>query len=267
MSAKELFDNGDLRGAINQLTQDVKANPRESRSRIFLFELLCFAGEFDRAGRQLDAIAQMSGNVQVEMGVQVYRNLLQAEVARQAFFSGKSLQPKFISEPPPYASLHLQAVAKLRENQAQDFENLLDESSNLREPLKGQIDGNPFNDLRDADDLLGPFLEVLFQTDYVWLPFEQIKQIEIQAPRTLRDLIWTPAKVALRSETSGDLYVPAQYHGSAEHPDDRIKLGRMTDWKKVGEGTHLGVGQRMLLIDETEQALLQIRNIQFAIPS
>ena len=267
MGAKELFDSGDLHGAIDQLTQDVKANPRELRSRIFLFELLCFAAEFDRAGRQLDAIAQMSGNVQVEMGVQVYRNVLQAETARRAFFEGKSLQPKFLSEPPPYAGLHLQAIGKLRENQVQDFENLLDESSDLREPLKGQVDGSPFNDLRDGDDLIGPFLEVLFHTDYVWLPFEQIKQIQIQSPRTLRDLIWTPAKVELRNQPLGDVYLPAQYHGSAEHPDDRVKLGRMTDWKKVGEGTYLGVGQRMLLVDETEQALLQIRNIEFAISS
>ncbi|MGE5304799.1 MAG: type VI secretion system accessory protein TagJ [Alphaproteobacteria bacterium] len=267
MGAKELFDHGDLRGAIDQLTQDVKANPRELRSRIFLFELLCFAAEFDRAGRQLDAIAQMSQNVQVEMGIQVYRNLLQAETARQAFFSGKSLQPKFLSAPPSYAALHLQAVAKLRENQVQDFENLLEESSDLRQPLQGQADGSPFKDLRDCDDLVAPFLEVLFQTDYVWLPFEQIKQIEIQAPRTLRDLIWTQARVELRNQPAGDVFLPAQYYGSAEDPDDRVKLGRMTDWKKVGEGTYLGVGQRMLLVDETEQALLQIRNIEFAISS
>lgn len=267
MGAKELFDNGDLRGAIDQLTQDVKAKPRELRSRIFLFELLCFAGEFDRAGRQLDAIAQMSGDVQVEMGLQLYRNVLQAEAARQAFFAGKSLQPTFLSEPPSYAGLHLQAVGKLRENQVQDFENLLDESSNLREPLKGQVDGNPFNNLRDGDDLMGPFLEVLFHTDYVWLPFEQIKQIEIQPPRTLRDLIWTLAKVELRSQPLGEVYLPVQYYGSAKDPDDRVKLGRMTDWKKVGEGTYLGAGQRMLLVDETEQALLQIRKIEFAAAS
>ena len=267
MDAKELFDNGDLRGAIDQLIQDVKANPRELRSRIFLFELLCFAAEFDRAGRQLDAVAQMSGNVQVEMGLQVYRNVLQAETARRAFFSGKSLQPKFLSEPPPYAALHLQAVAKLRENHTQDFENLLDESSDLRAPVKGQVDGSPFNDLRDCDDLLGPFLEVFFQTDYIWLPFEQIKQIEIQSPRTLRDLIWTQAKVELHNQRVGDVFLPAQYYGSAEHPDDRVKLGRMTDWKTVGEGTYLGVGQRMLLVDETERALLQIKKLEFATSS
>jgi type VI secretion system protein ImpE len=267
MGAKELFDNGDLRGAIDQLTQDVKANPRESSRRIFLFELLCFAGDFDRAGRQLDAIAQLSGNAQVEMGIQVYRNLLQGEAARRAFFSGKSLQPKFLSEAPPYAGLHLQAIAKLRNNQVQDFENLLDESGDLREPVSGQVDGTPFNDLRDCDDLLGPFLEVLFQTDYVWLPFEQIKRIEIPAPRTLRDLIWTPAKIGLRSEITGDVFLPAQYYGSADHPDDLVKLGRMTDWKKVGEWTYRGAGQRMLSVDETEQALLQMRNIEFAISS
>jgi type VI secretion system protein ImpE len=65
MDAKQLFDNGDLQGAISQLTADVKANPLELRNRIFLFELLCFMGDFQRAERQLDAVAQVSGDATV----------------------------------------------------------------------------------------------------------------------------------------------------------------------------------------------------------
>ena len=46
MDAKQLFDNGDLQGAISQLTADVKTNPLDLRNRIFPFELLCFMGDF-----------------------------------------------------------------------------------------------------------------------------------------------------------------------------------------------------------------------------
>jgi type VI secretion system protein ImpE len=262
MGAKELFDAGNLQEAIAQLSQDVKARPQDLRSRIFLFELLCFTADFQRATRQLDALAQISGEVKVEMGVQIYRHVLQAESARGAFFNGER-QPKFLSEPPPYTLLHVDAVKRLKENRLDEVERLLNESRRVREPLKGQVDGSQFADLTDCDDLLGPFLEVLVHSDYVWLPFERISQIEIQPPRTLRDLLWIPANVALDDQPLGEVFLPVLYYGSSEHPDDQVKLGRRTDWKSVGEEVFLGMGQRMLLIDGAERSLLEIRKIEF----
>src|SRR2546428_603785 len=100
MRAKELYGQGDLSGAIGELTQDVKSSPRDLRSRIFLFELLCFRGDFDRAELQLDSIAQMSGEMTVEIGVQAYRNVIAAEKARDAFYKNGKGQPKFLVEPP-----------------------------------------------------------------------------------------------------------------------------------------------------------------------
>jgi type VI secretion system protein ImpE len=263
VGAKDLFDAGNLSGAIAQLTEDVRSHPRELQSRIFLFELLCFAADFQRAQRQLDAIAQTSGEIKVEMGVLVYRQLLQAELARRAFFTGSAGQPKFLTEPPARAALHIQAVAKVRENQAKDAEDLIHQSSRLRRSLKGQADGKSFEDIRDCDDLLGTFLEVFLQTDYIWLPLENVKQIEIRPPRTLRDLLWCPARIELDRQPLGEVFLPVQYYGSSEHPDDLVKLGRMTEWKTLGEETSLGAGQRMFLIDDDERPLLEIRKIEF----
>lgn len=267
MSAKELFDAGDLSGAIDQLTQEVRSNPRDLRSRIFLFELLCFAADYQRAERQLDAVAQTSGDVKVEMGAQVYRSLLQAEKTRHALFTGSSRLPKFFSEPPGYAAFHAEAVTRLRENRIDELEELLAQSDELHKPAKGKKDGAPFEDLKDGDDLLGPFLEVFYQAEYFWLPFEQIRRLEIQPPRTLRDLIWIPASIELHEKPLGEIFVPVQYYGSHQHPDDLVKLGRMTDWKTVGQGTLLGAGQRTFFADETECPLLEIRKIEFAASS
>ncbi len=266
MGAKELFDAGDLSGAIEQLAQDVKGGPRDLKSRIFLFELLCFSGDFQRAERQLDAIAQVSGEVTVEMGVQVYRNILEAEKARHGFFTSGG-QPKFLLEPPPYTALHLEAVARLRENRLAEVEALLADTGGTRSPLKGQVDGKPFDELRDYDDLIAPFLEVILQKDYAWLPFEQLRSIELQSPRTLRDLIWIPAKIELCQGPLGEVFLPVQYHGSSEHPNDLVKLGRMTDWKPLGGELILGMGQRMFLIDDEDRAMLEIRKIDFAVSS
>ena len=267
MGAKELFDAGNLSGAIDQLTQEVRANPRDLHSRIFLFELLCFAAEYQRAERQLDAVAQTSGDVKVEMGAQVYRSLLQAEKARHALFTGSSRLPKFFSEPPSYAAFHAEALTHLRENRFDELEELLAKSDDLHKPAKGEKDGAPFEDLKDGDDLLGPFLEVFYQAEYFWLPFEQIRRLEIQVPRTLRDLIWIPASIELHDKPLRDAFLPVQYFGSHQHSDDLVKLGRMTDWKTVGQGTLLGAGQRTFFADETECPLLEIRKIEFAASS
>ena len=60
MKAKELLDEGHLSAAIEQLNQEVKSHPTDSHLRTFLFELLCFAGDYQRAERQLDVLAQQS---------------------------------------------------------------------------------------------------------------------------------------------------------------------------------------------------------------
>jgi type VI secretion system protein ImpE len=265
MGAKELFDAGDLSGAIDQITQDVKSNPRDLKSRIFLFELLCFAGELQRAERQLDAVAQTSGDVKVEMGLQLYRGVLQAETARRGYFTGANRTPKFFSEPPSYTALHIDATAKLRDNNVAEVVKLLEQSAEERRPVGGQCAGAPFEDFRDGDDLIYPFLEVYFQSDYYWLPYEHIKKIEIQAPSTLRDLLWTPARIELRDRPVGDVFVPAQYYGSHENTDNLVKLGRMTYWKGFGDEVHLGAGQRIFFADETEYPLLEIRNVEFTV--
>jgi type VI secretion system protein ImpE len=265
MGAKELFDAGNLSGALDQLTQEVKSNPRDLRRRIFLFELLCFTADYQRAERQLDAIAQTSDDVKVEMGAQVYRNALQAEKARHAFFTGANRLPSFFSEPPNYAAFHIEAMNHLRENRFEELEDVLSKSEKIYKPPKGKRDGSAFENFTDGDDLIGPFLEVFVQAEYFWLPLDQIKRLEIRPPRTLRDLIWIPASIDLFVRSLSDVFIPVQYFGSHRHPDDLVKLGRMTDWKTVGQGTLLGAGQRTFFADETECPLLEIRTIEFAL--
>jgi type VI secretion system protein ImpE len=264
MDAKQLFDNGDLRGAISQLTADVKANPLDQRNRIFLFELLCFMGDSQRAERQLDAVAQVSGDATVEIGIGIYRGILRAEASRRQLFQGQSRQPKFLTEPPPYTLFHLKALSDIIERHFNEAELSLKESSDLRKSLHGQIDASYFDDFKDGDDLIAPFLEVIIGADYLWLPLEDLVRLEIRPPRTLRDLLWIPAKVELREQQTIDVFIPVQYYGSSEHAEDPVKLGRMTVWENVGEEINLGKGQRTFLIDGDERPLLEIRSVEFA---
>ena len=259
-TAKELFDAGELQAAIDELTGRVKANPADTQQRIFLFELLLFAADWDRAERQIDVIAHQS--MESGLGVQVYRENIKAERDRSRLFSG-GLRPHFITEPPAYVELHLAAINRLREGNVGGARDTLDRAEEDRPAFGGALNGQPFSDFRDYNDLVGPVLETIVQGQYTWIPFEHISRIEVDAPKQLRDLIWTPARIETTDGNGGEIHIPALYEGSGNHPDDQVKLGRMTDWKDAGEGLYLASGMRLFLVDGADRALLEAREIEF----
>jgi protein involved in temperature-dependent protein secretion len=54
------------------------------------------------------------------------------------------------------------------------------------------------------------------------------------------------------------------YAGSYAEADDRLRLGRMTDWRG-GEGAPLrALGQRMFQLDEDDRAILEIQTVTIA---
>ena len=259
-TAKELFDAGELGAAIEELTREVKANPGDLWRRTFLFELLCFAGEFDRAERQLDVVGHQSA--QAEVGVQVYRNLLKAERARARLFSD-GLQPHFLAEPPAYVDLHLAAINRVREGNIAKARQLLDQAEEERPALKGKLNGQPFPDFRDYNDVVGPVLELMVQDKYTWLPLEQATYIEIPPPQQLRDLMWASVRVETTDGTIGEVFLPMLYANSSQHPNDQVKLGRMTDWKNLGEIIYFAFGLRLFLVGDEEKAILEVKTIEF----
>jgi type VI secretion system protein ImpE len=263
-TAKELLNASALQAAINEQTGKVKANPTDTRQRTFLFELLLFAGDWERAERQMEAIAHQG--MEAGLGVQVYRDNIEAERSRRRLFSD-GLHPHFISEPPAYVDLHLNALNRLREGNLGEARETLDQAEEERPAIKGTLNGRPFFDFRDYNDLVGPVLELIVKGQYTWLPFEQIKRLEIAPPKNLRDLMWTPARIETTDGTSGEVYIPSLYEGSYTHPNDQVRLGRMTDWTDVGDGVYLASGLRVFLVDGEDKALLEAREIEFDAPA
>jgi len=260
MNAKELLDADELLAATEQLTKEVRAHPADTQRRIFLFELLCFAGDYQRADRQLEVIGGQGSRA--EVGVQVYRNIFAAEQLRRRLFA-EGLQPKFLFEPPPYVRLHLEALNRVRENSPVEARSLLEKSVEARPALAGQINGQAFADIQDSDELLGPCLEVIAGKDYAWLPFEHIKSLQIGPPKRLRDLLWLPATIETWEIPLGEVFLPVLYAGSSAHPNDQVKLGRMTEWQDVGAQLTRGIGQRLFLADNEEYAILGVRDVTF----
>jgi type VI secretion system protein ImpE len=258
--AKELFDAGKLQAAIDEITYEVKERPNDTRKRTFLFELLCFNGCWERAEKQLDVIGMQSAKA--ETGVQVYKNIFKAEQSRLDLFS-EGIQPHFLIEPPAYIYLNLVAISQLHEFNIGDVRRLLDNAEEARASLSGKLNDKPFQDFRDYDDLVGPVLELFLQDKYVWLPFEQIKRIEIAPPKQLRDLLWASARVETINSTIAEIFLPVLYVGSSEHPNDLVKLGRMTDWVNLGQSLSLPAGQRLFLVDSEEKPILEVKSIEF----
>lgn len=258
--AKALYEAGQLGPAIEALTREVKANPSDQHRRSFLFELLCFAGEWERAERQLDVLGHQ--NVGAEIGTQVYRNCLRAEQARRRLFSD-GLAPHFLAEPPAYIDLHLEAAGRLRAGDHRAARAALDRAEEERPALPGAIDGRPFEDLRDYDDFFGPVLELIVMEKYTWLPLEQVRRVSFEPPASLRDLVWVTAEIET-DERELRALMPALYAGSGAHPNDLVRLGRMTDWTELGEELYAGAGLRLFAVDGVETPALEVRTIEFA---
>jgi type VI secretion system protein ImpE len=258
--AKELYAAGDIQGAIDRLIQEVKSKPTDVTSRTSLFEMLCLAGEWDRALKQLDVIGQQGPDA--EMGVQVYKHNIKAARDRERLFSD-GLAPHFLTEPPSYVDLHLDAINRIREGNLTQARELLDKAEEERPAFQGTIGEKEFKDFRDADDLVSSVLEVIVHDKYTWIPIEQIGRIEIEEPKNLRDTIWIPAKIETTNNTLGEVFIFALYAGSNKSEDNQIKLGRMTDWKKLSEDIYQAIGLRLFLVGDEDKAIFQLRQVQF----
>jgi type VI secretion system protein ImpE len=258
--ARSLFEAGRLAAAIEEVTREVKVRPTDPSPRTFLFELLCFAGEWDRAQKQLEVIGHQ--DAKTEIGIQVYRNNLAAERDRRRVFSGE-LQPHFLTEPPAYIDLHLAAIARLREGKPNEARGLLDRAEEERPAIAGTFNGTRFEDFRDWDDLVGPVLELNIRDQYTWLPYEQIARIEVNAPKQARDLVWARARIQATDGTIGEVYVPALYADSGGHASDQVRLGRATDWNRLSDELSVAVGLRQFLVDGEDKPIFEAQSIEF----
>ena len=230
VTAKELFAAGKVKEAEKVLTAYLREHPSDKAQRIFLFELLCFAGEYARAEKQLSVLA--GGGVESETGAIVYYAALHAEKTRHELFE-KQAFPSGPTTCPP-----------------------------------GTLNGKPFTELRDADPDIGARLEVFAAGSYVWIPFEHIASVEMGKPERLRDTLWAPALVqaapSFKGMDLGEVLIPAIYPFSWKDPDEAVWLGRVTEWTADEKGTEYPTGQKILLVDGEEIPFLEVRSIEFA---
>jgi type VI secretion system protein ImpE len=231
LNARSLYQSGKLDEAIQALGAEVRDNPTDPQRRIFLFELLCFAGDYDRAEKQLAVLG--SGGPDAQMGALLYQAALHAERLRKDLFEQRAFP--------------LNAPTR---------------------PVSGTLNGTPFESLEDADPRIGRRLEIFAAGQYTWIPFEQIASVRISAPKRLRDLLWAPALVrtaeSFKGVELGEVLVPAIAPLTWQCADGAVRLGRVTQWQADDDGVETPLGQKLLLVDGEEFPVLEIRELVIA---
>lgn len=260
ISSIDLIKAGKLSEARKQLIEEVKSAPGDMGKRTLLFQVLALYGEWDKAERHLDTVAAQDSSR--EIGVQGFKNLLQGERERLEVCDLQR-RPSFIPETPPYAERYFLVWEKLSDKKVQEAEALYREITGSQPALSGTVNGRAFTGLRDTDAFLSLFLEGIVHERYVWIPFEAIRELVIPPPKTLFDLIWTPARVTSWKGLTLNFYLPVLYPNSFLHEDDRVKLGRMTDWTPQGGPFTKGLGQHVFEVGEEDTAILEIREVLF----
>lgn len=241
-----------------RLQEDVRANPADAKLRVFLFQLLCVLGQWERALNQL-TVASGLDPIALAMA-QTYGEAVRCEAIRRDVFDGKR-SPMVLGEPEQWLALLIESLLLAGRGQNGESEQLRQRAFDEAETSSGGIDDHPFAWIADADSRLGPVLEAVINGRYYWVPFSRLSKISLEPPEDLRDMVWMPAHLEFENGGESVAFIPTRYPGSESSADGLIALARKTVWNEVAEGAHHGLGQRMLTTDAGEMPLTEIRAI------
>lgn len=259
-AAEAAIRAGAPRAALASLTAAVKAAPGQARLRIFLAQLLCVLGQWERAHTQLNVVAEMddaAGPMREMVG-----HALRCEKIRAAVFQGRR-SPMVFGEPEQWLATLIESMLRAGAGEAELAASLAARAFEAAPASRGRLDGAAFEWIADADSRLGPVLEAMVNGRYYWIPFARLARVDIEAPTDLRDMVWLPAQLQFANGGEVIAMLPTRYPGSERSDDEQILTARKTEWRRDGDTDRwLGLGQRVLVTDQGESDMLSIRSIE-----
>jgi type VI secretion system protein ImpE len=260
-TADDLLRGGDLDGARLALVEIVRARPADAEARMFLFQLLAILGEWDKARRQLDTLAQLSP--EASMLAAAYGQAIDAEGVRATFFAGGGGDVHIHGGGSPWLTDLAQALSLFATGDSAGGEAARERAFEAVPDTPGTIDGTAFDWIADADGRFGPALEAIIGGRWGIVGFDQITSIKSTGARDLRDIVWYPVQIMFTAGQSVAAMLPSRYPGSETAADPMVRLARTTVWQD-GAGGETGLGQRLLsLSDGDERGLVGVREIVF----
>lgn len=255
----ELLKSGDLAGSLAALQAQVRAKPGDAKLRIFLFQLLCVMGDWNRAIAQLKLCAELDASA-IPMA-QTYREAIICEVYREKVFAGEK-DPLIFGEPLEWVALMVEANKALASGNAAQAASLRDRAFDQINPTGGSINGDRFDWIADADMRLGPLLEIIINGRYYWMPCSAIAKLKVDPPEDLRDAVWTAGQLTLQNGGEFVALIPSRYAGTVATGDHSAMLSRLTTWTDAGEETFIGTGQRLLTVGDTDLPIMELRTLE-----
>ncbi|MGC1302882.1 MAG: type VI secretion system accessory protein TagJ [Caulobacteraceae bacterium] len=252
---------GDIDKARAALVSHLRDAPGDAEARMFLFQLMCVEGQWDKAHTHLRALAQVSPEAQI-LSI-AYGQAIEAERSRADAMAGRIDAPLLVDSDPWAQDL----VAALRA----DGNGQLAEGAILRARAfdaspnaSGEVDGRAFEFIFDGDARFGPCFEAMVAGRWGLIPFCVVREISSPGPVDLRDLVWLPAEIMLLDGRTLAALLPARYPGTEQEDEAALLLGRCTSWREQGERVY-GQGQRVwTLSDGQDVGMLSFRNLRFA---
>jgi type VI secretion system protein ImpE len=256
--ARDALRAGDLDGAMAALKQEVRKAPRDGKLRTFLFQMFCVTGEWDRALTQLSVAAELDP-LAFPMQ-QAYQAAIRCEILREGVFRGER-SPTVLGDPGTWLPLLMEANRMLATGRAAEATQLRDSAFDAAPGSQGSVNDTGFEWVADCDPRLGPVLEVFLNGNYMWVPFFRIKAIHLEPPVDLRDQVWMPARFTWANDGDAVGFIPTRYPGTLASHDPALMLSKKTDWVELAPDWSVPVGQRVLVTDVEETALMDLRKL------
>jgi type VI secretion system protein ImpE len=250
--------NGDPTTALAELQEQVRARPADAKLRIFLFQLLCVLGQWERALNQLK-VASGLDPAALAMA-QMYGEAVRCEAMRSDVFAGRK-SPMVFGQPEQWLALLIESLLVAGRGDAARSRDLRHSAFEEADTSVGDINGQPFQWVADADSRLGPVLEAVINGRYYWVPFARLAAVTVEAPEDLRDMVWIPAQLQFENGGESVALIPTRYPGSEHSDDGLVVLARKTVWEEAAPDTHYGLGQRVIATDVQDVPLLELRTL------
>ena len=184
-TAEQCLRDGDPAAALARLQDEIRAKPSDAKLRVFLFQLLCVLGQWERALNQV-VVASGLDAAALPMA-QTYGEAVRCEAMRSEVFAGRKA-PLVFGHPEQWLALLVESLLVAGRGEAEQAEHLRLAAFEEAPATAGAINDQPFEWIADADSRLGPVLEAIINGRYYWVPFTRLRAVTVEEPTDLRDV-------------------------------------------------------------------------------
>ena len=209
--------------------------PADAKLRVFLFQLLCVLGQWERALNQLNVASEPRPGALAM--AQIYGEAVRCEAIRDEVFDGKK-SPMIFGEPEQWLALLIESLLVAGRGEPAALAASCGRRAFDEAPAVDRRHRRPAVRL-DRRRRLAPrpgarsghqrplLLGAVLAAD---------ARSRIEAPEDLRDVVWMPAHLQFENGGESVALIPTRYPGSEASDDGLIALARKTVWEEIAAG-------------------------------